>query len=165
MGMDVAGRAATSKHGEYFRANVWHWHPLATLIQQAFPAIAAGCVHWHTNDGDGLDAAGSIALADALSTALADGTVDAYIQARNKAISELPMPVCTLCAGTGIRADAIGIQYGYDKPRDPVTNTGGCNSCAGFGKEAPWESNYRLDPDLIHRFADFLRTSGGFEIW
>jgi len=31
MGMDVFGRNPDSKVGEYFRANVWSWHPIHTL--------------------------------------------------------------------------------------------------------------------------------------
>ena len=32
MGMDVIGRKPTSPAGEYFRANVWSWHPIQALI-------------------------------------------------------------------------------------------------------------------------------------
>jgi hypothetical protein len=32
MGMDVSGRKPTSPAGEYFRANVWSWRPIYTLI-------------------------------------------------------------------------------------------------------------------------------------
>ena len=32
MGMDVCGRNPRSEAGEYFRANVWSWHPIHALI-------------------------------------------------------------------------------------------------------------------------------------
>ena len=32
MGMDVYGRKPSSPDGEYFRANVWSWHPIRALI-------------------------------------------------------------------------------------------------------------------------------------
>ena len=34
MGMDVSGRKPRSKAGEYFRANVWSWHPIHALIEE-----------------------------------------------------------------------------------------------------------------------------------
>ena len=34
MGMDVSGRLPSSPKGEYFRANVWSWHPIHTLITE-----------------------------------------------------------------------------------------------------------------------------------
>ena|SRR5260221_173152 len=52
MGMDVYGRKAANKDGEYFKANVWSWRPLQTLM------IAAGCEeakNWGSNDGLGLN--------------------------------------------------------------------------------------------------------------
>ena len=32
MGMDVYGRRPKSERGEYFRNNIWWWHPLADFI-------------------------------------------------------------------------------------------------------------------------------------
>jgi hypothetical protein len=32
MGMDVVGKNPSSPAGEYFRANVWSWHPIYSLI-------------------------------------------------------------------------------------------------------------------------------------
>jgi hypothetical protein len=56
MGMDVIGRAPTSERGKYFENNSSWWHPLATYCKEVAPEIVSGCRHWHTNDGDGLDA-------------------------------------------------------------------------------------------------------------
>ena len=66
MGMDINGRNPTGKCGEYFRNNVWCWPPLANYCNMIAPDICAPCRYWHTNDGDGLDAAGAVALAKAL---------------------------------------------------------------------------------------------------
>ena len=55
MGMDVYGRNPTTKQGEYFRNNVWWWHPLADYCTSVAPDITAQCNSWHHNDGDGLD--------------------------------------------------------------------------------------------------------------
>jgi len=72
MGMDVYGNAPTQKEGEYFRNNIWWWHPLADYIELVAPDEAAACEHWHSNDGDGLDTGiGAADLMDRL------GAVDA----------------------------------------------------------------------------------------
>lgn len=60
MGMDVIGKRPTSKAGEYFRRNVWHWHPLADYIVTIAPDTASSCKRWHTNEGDGLNAKQSV---------------------------------------------------------------------------------------------------------
>ena len=57
MGMDICGRNPTEECGVYFRNTVWWWHPLAVYCITVAPDICAACKHWHTNDGDGLDAA------------------------------------------------------------------------------------------------------------
>src|SRR5262249_16297545 len=66
MGMDVHGRPPTNPEGENFHNKVWGWHPLATYCCEAGPEITLGCEYWHSNDGDGLDAKASVALADKL---------------------------------------------------------------------------------------------------
>ena len=67
MGMDVYGRNATTKEGEYFRRNVWGWHPLAEFCQAIAPELCAKFEHWHSNDGDGFDNQEDCnALADAI---------------------------------------------------------------------------------------------------
>ena len=82
MGMDVYGKNATSEVGEYFRNNIWWWRPLADFLTEAYPELTHRCEFWHTNDGDGLDAEGSTALAQALTRDLDNGTVDAYMANR-----------------------------------------------------------------------------------
>lgn len=165
MGMDVTGKAATSEVGEYFRNNVWWWRPLADYIMNIYPSIAAGCTEWHSNSGDGLDAAGALALADALDADLAAGVVDAYAKAYAHDIAQLPREACTLCDGTGLRTDEIGRAHGLDKPRDPATGRGGCNGCAGEGTREPWAASYPFSTENVREFAAFVRASGGFEIW
>jgi len=79
MGMDVIGRNPRDGVGNYFRNNVWRWHPLAEYGCEVAPEIAAKCRHWHSNDGDGLDAEDSIRLADLLQKETDAGrTLDPY---------------------------------------------------------------------------------------
>lgn len=82
MGMDVYGKKPTAEIGEYFRNNIWHWHPLADLCQALAPDITKACDGWHYNDGDGLDADAATALAAVLEQRLADGTVKMVIRQR-----------------------------------------------------------------------------------
>ena len=168
MGMDVYGKNPTSDEGGYFRNNVWWWRPLADYLLQTYPDLTGECTYWHTNDGDGLSAESATALADALQRDLDNGNVAAYAAAYAAAyedrIAALPLIECTLCAGTGLRTDAIGRQYGYDVPHDPITGRGGCNGCQGDGKVQSWEAHYPFSVENVVEFAAFARASGGFEI-
>lgn len=164
MGMDVYGEAATSQVGEYFRNNVWWWRPLADYILRTHPELASSCAEWHSNSGDGLNAAESIALADALDADLASGAVDAYSTAYAAEVAALPREACNLCNSTGLRTDEIGVAHGYDKPRHPATGRGGCNGCAGVGTREHWAASYPFSTENVREFAMFLRASGGFKI-
>ena len=84
MGMDVYGNEPRNETGEYFRRNVWGWRPLADYITEMHPEEAKGCAYWHSNDGDGLDAEGSVVLAEALDDAIVDGRVNRWFDERKK---------------------------------------------------------------------------------
>lgn len=165
MGMDVYGKKPKNEAGEYFRNNVWWWRPLADYIIEQHPDLAAGCEYWHSNDGDGLGARKAVKLADALDADLESGKVAIYAVEYAAAVAALPREECALCVGTGLRTDGVGVQYGYDKPRDPETGRGGCNGCSGIGTREPWAASYPFDVDNVREFATFVRASGGFEIW
>lgn len=164
MGMDVFGKNPSAEVGKYFRNNVWWWRPLADYVINIYPSIAAGCTEWHSNSGDGLDAASSLALADALDADLASGVVDAYAVAYARDVEQLPRETCNLCQGTGLRVDEIGRRHGYDAPRDPETGRGGCNGCTGEGTRAHWAASYPFCTENVREFAAFVRASGGFQI-
>ena len=55
MGMDVYGTEPKNEKGEYFRNNVWWWHPLWSYCQENYPDITASVKKGHDNSGDGLD--------------------------------------------------------------------------------------------------------------
>ena len=164
MGMDVFGKAPATEDGEYFRRSVWGWRPLADFVCSLYPELTEACTYWQSNDGDGLDAAGSLALAEAIEADLANGTVAAYVATRDAALAALPMEPCEFCDGTGLRTDEVGRKYGYDKPRDEATGRGGCNGCHGTGEREPWARAYPFEAQDAADFAQFLRASGGFEI-
>ena len=43
MGMDVYGTKPKNETGEYFRANVWYWHPLWDCLDKLHPNICGKC--------------------------------------------------------------------------------------------------------------------------
>jgi hypothetical protein len=165
MGMDVYG-----KNGGYFRRNVWGWHPLAQMIQNIAPEVAKGCKHWHSNDCDGLDAAGAVALADILDAFVAEGGAKTYVEERRAQIASLPDEECKFCGGTGARTDPIAVERGmHETIVDEVGHPrfgqkGTCNACGSRGKARPSATYYDVDENDVREFSEFCRTSGGFEI-
>lgn len=157
MGMDVYGKAPTTDRGTYFRANVWYWHPLATILQDRYPSITEHCTYWHSNDGDGLDETHALALADALRADLDSGALATEIVTRQLALDALPSEPCYLCNATGTRTDDLAKQYG-------MTAVGGCNACNGTGNRRPMDTWYHPDLALMREFEAFARESGGFTI-
>lgn len=178
MGMDVYGKNPISDTGRYFRANVWSWRPLAAVVCHLCPDEAAGCQHWHTNDGDGLDRNGAARLAHALDERVADGSVDKWLEQRREFVASLPRQTCEFCGGTGVRNDDVGAKAKMpervcgdtlhpftEEPHPRAGEKGWCNACHGVGTVEHFESRYHTDREEIEQFAAFLRDSGGFEIW
>jgi hypothetical protein len=167
MGMDVYG-----KSGNYFRNNVWWWHPLADYILEIAPDVAANCKHWHTNDGDGLSADNAARLADILEAEIASGRTAEYAALREASIEALPDEQCQWCEGTGIRTDRIGQEMRMPQrpiPADQVGHPragqiGWCNGCDGVGHVRPFKAHYPFDVGNVKEFAEFCRASEGFEI-
>ena len=157
MGMDVYGRAPTSERGEYFRASVWGWHPLWTMVENLVPDLAQKVEHGHTNDGDGLDAEDAAELSRRLSHLIDAGVVAEYVKTRDEVIAALPAEECEWCNGTGVRRDAVGRSMGM-----PDRNW--CNGCDGKGQVQPLEAHFVLDEERVIEFTEFLRDSGGFNI-
>lgn len=157
MGMDVFGLAPTSATGEYFRRNVWGWHPLWEYVERNHPEIAVKVEAGHSNDGDGLGAEDAAALADLLREDLRSGQAHVYVVERDVALAALAPEPCHLCEGTGVRRDDVAVRAGMD-------TRGWCNGCDGSGQVLPWVTHYSLDASDIAEFADFLADSGGFTI-
>jgi hypothetical protein len=175
MGMDVYGNAPTAEVGAYFRRNVWGWRPLADFVTANAPDEAAPCKYWHSNDGTGLDAAQSVALADKLDAMLADGEVVDWIRSRDSAIAKLPDDPCRICRGTGIRTDQVGVSGGWpskvvepfdsdQRPNPRAGQVGSCNACRGRGSARPLATWYPLEENDVREFSQFVRASGGFRI-
>ena len=159
MGMDVIGLKPTTKEGECFRNNVCTWQPLADYCMKVAPDIAVRCKYWRSNDGDGLDEADSVALADVLQKEIDSGRCGSYARIQESELELLPNEPCEMCGGTGIRKPPP--EYGAG---DGVTGIE-CNGCKGSGFKRPWACLYRFAVDNVKKFTIFLRGCGGFQIW
>lgn len=170
MGMDVYGRKPKSETGSYFRRAVWGWHPLAEYVREVAEDLAAGCKHWHSNDGDGLGARDSAALADVLDGEVASGRTALYVALRDSQLEAMPDEPCRWCNATGIRTDRVGVKMKQpericdESAGKRAGQVGWCNGCSGRGSIRPHETHYRLNVEDVTEFAAFLRDSGGFKI-
>jgi hypothetical protein len=90
MGMDVYGRNPAGPEGAYFRASISQWPVLVKILTTLCPQETAGCKHWHTNDGDGLNSAQALALGNAIERKLQSGQVVAAL--RDPVITCQPEP-------------------------------------------------------------------------
>ena len=170
MAMDLYGKNAKNQAGEYFRNNVWWWHPLWEYCVSIHSYIAGKVDDGRSNDGDGLDQDEAKKLGLRLMSDLENGATAKYEWEYRERLSLLPMPDCNWCDSTGIRTDPVGVENGMPtKELDEdvaimVGRTHGwCNSCRGYGKRSPWQVNYPFSTENVQEFADFLLNCGGFE--
>ena len=161
MGMDLSGRKPTTEQGEYFCNNVWWWHPLAIYICEVAPEIADHCEYWQTNDGDGLNAEDSAALADKLQQEIDSGRTErfALIHAAEQELT--PNDPCDLCKGTGILRPPAAGECGAGDMLIGIK----CNACDGNGFVPAFSTYYPFSVDNVRNFVAFLRGCGGFSIW
>jgi DnaJ-class molecular chaperone len=171
MGMDVFGKNPKNEKGEYFRNNVWWWRPLADFVCNNYEDIAQHCEHWHSNDGDGLDAEKSQELGERILADVAIGIVAEYEKSYNAYLATLERRKCELCNGTGIRTDELGVKNG--QPTKELSaevailvgrTHGYCNACSGIGTREDWAMSYPFNTQNVQNFAEFLVNCGGFKI-
>lgn len=155
MGMDVYGNKPTDPKGEYFRANVWYWRPLWTMIENLYPDIASKAPNAHYNSGDGLDAIHSSILAALMKYHIDSGVIDNYIKQYTDSINSIPDEDCTYCNKTGYRIWTNSDGSAYQQQ---------CNVCQGTLKYPNFASNYPMHIDVVKEFQQFLENCGGFQI-
>ena len=85
--------------GEYFRRNVWGWHPLADLSLDLAPSLCKRCSYWHSNDRDGLHGSEALALGCKFEEVIADGSVASYVAIRDADRKAGPRGIFELCGG------------------------------------------------------------------
>lgn len=142
MGMDVYGKKPHDKKGEYFRNNIWWWHPLWDYCEQVAPEIALKVTEAHYNSGDGLNAVDARQLAFKLHEELVSGrTKEAETVFKQVIESVEPVPC----------------------PRD-LESHDSCSACSGTGKVKDPITFYHFEEENVKEFQEFLMTCGGFEI-
>ena len=155
MGMDVYGIKPRNKSGEYFRSNVWYWHPLWDCLENLHPTICEKCESPHDNSGSGLNDQDSLTLSKLLKKDLDKGIIQEYIKKYDDHLSSIPLQDCKFCHLKGTR----------DWPQDDGTvQTIQCNACSGTLKVQSFETYYRMYLDLMKEFQIFLENCGGFTI-
>ncbi|WP_313024460.1 hypothetical protein [Pseudomonas lopnurensis] len=154
MGMDVFGQSPVSERGEYFRNNIWWWHPLWEYCERLAPDLIPSNNLGHSNDGWGLDGPASLELANRLAAALATGAVEQYANDYAGLLAAFPDEPCTTC--TGKRAEPPHTGTG--------TGTLPCNGCEGSGRRPRFETHYPFSAENVREFEAFLRDCGGFSI-
>ena len=94
MGMDVYGLKPKSKVGEYFRNNVWWWHPLWDYCCFVDNSLIEKVPNAHCNDGDGLNAIDSRKLGFLIKDTVENGSAENYIPSYNEYLESLPEESC-----------------------------------------------------------------------
>jgi hypothetical protein len=156
MGVDICGKKPTGKQGKYFANNWVWWHPLVDYCFIVAPTICEPCGHWRVNYGDGLDAAGAVALAEALQKEVDAGRTEAYAQQYASEQGPMPDEPCLFCRQTGVQQamphPGLNLQFRLIK----------CTWCQGAGYIQP---SPPFSTENVTEFIAFLRESGGFKIW
>jgi len=191
MGMDVIGTDPKNKTGEYFRANVWSWHPIWDYCYSLAPQICGKVENAHSNDGDGLGADDAEALGFIVLAVCKNGSAKKYIKDTQAEMNALPDTPCPHCRATGTRQwfikngdeQTARPKYQFDifknildrsslpkykvnkKNSDETEVEKECNGCGGTGKERPFETHYGFDLDHLKEFGNFLVNCGGFAIY
>jgi hypothetical protein len=155
MVMDVYGNNPKTKKGEYFRANVWYWHPLWDCLEELHPTLCSKVQNPHENSGDGLKSTDALALSRLLKKDLDNGTIEEYIKQYNEHLASIPLEDCSYCHQKGTRDWDQGDGTVLTKP---------CNACNGTLKVASFATHYYMDLDLMKEFQLFLEDCGGFRI-
>lgn len=155
MGMDVYGSKPKTKRGEYFRNNVWFWHPLWDYCCTVDPTLIERVPEAHNNSGDGLDATGARQLAFKLQEEINSGRAEEYVNTYEAQRKSIPKNDCIYC-------DENGERTWQNAEGEPYTKQ--CNACSGTKKVDAWDAHYPMDLDNIKEFTAFLMDCGGFQI-
>lgn len=158
MGMDVYGRKPKNEKGEYFRNNVWFWHPLWDYCQQMYPKVTAKCVDGHTNSGDGLNASDAKKLANLIKKDLENGRAEKWKDNYYAYLDSLQKEPCDICSSTG-KQIVIVKDNDIELQQERL-----CFTCNGEGVREPWVKNYPFTLENLQAWWEFLDNCGGFNI-
>lgn len=172
MGMDVYGRKPKNQTGEYFRNNIWFWHPLWDYCLEMYPVATAKCTDGHSNSGDGLNASDSKKLAQLIKKDLENGKAQKYSDRYEEIRKNLPRQICTHCDGTGIaNTTSLNLEESFQEPVK-IQGIGSllkedlkCKMCDGNGDRENWSSHYPFTIENLKEWQQFLDNCGGFNIY
>jgi hypothetical protein len=151
MGMDVVGKSAKNKRGEYFRANVWSWrviHALLDIADELGPGVFAAdtVAGMSNNDGHGLDNQEDCdALADAMDKLL-DNPVLIFSCGLTVANDEISIPLTEKNRRMGVKPDGSFLGRDEEAPPEEL--------------HSPWSMSF----EHVRKFIVFLRNCGGFAV-
>lgn len=153
MGFDICGIEPETTDGEYFRNNVWWWHPLWDyVVATCSDALTdEDCQMGRYNDGHVISADKALKIAERLNELIETAAVAREADSYQKYQESLPEEKCIFCDGIGERND----QYAR----------GVCNACKGKGEMRSILTWHPFNEDNVRRFAEFAHYSGGFAIW
>lgn len=191
MGMDVYGLRPKTQAGEYFRNNVWWWHPLWNYCATVSPELANKVKYPHSNDGDGLNAADSRKLGFAILASIESGFAVTYVAQYYDYAKSAPQQSC-YCVHSNNTSDLFGGNDIDDSfataeslvsaintaettndllsllslfdPDKSVPPTKNCRLCSGTGLVDDPIKMYHINLENISSFAKFLIDCGGFQI-
>lgn len=164
MGMDVYGIKPKTSKGEYFRNNVWWWHPLWTYCCYTCPELTNKVESGHDNSGDGLDAVDSRRLGFIIQESIASGAAQEYVDEYNKDTATLPDEPCFCVKESLMEIFTISGDIPFPKSSGNKKPNPECHTCSGSGMQRNWNANYHIDVENIQNFAEFLIDCGGFQI-
>lgn len=164
MGMDVFGLKPKTKKGEYFRNNVWFWHPLWDYCCHVSPELTSKVEFAHENSGDGLNAIDSRQLGFAIQKSIDNGSAEKYVEQYYEEISQLPDEPCFCVKESLFEVFSISGDIPFPKSSENKKPNPKCNTCKGSGMQPNWNKNYHISLDNIQSFAEFLIDCGGFQI-
>lgn len=185
MGMDVYGLKPKTKVGEYFRNNVWYWHPLWDFCCFYSPELTDKVQDGHSNSGDGLNAVDSRKLGFAIQESIANGAAQKYISEYYVYLETLSKDVCFCVKKTAssltdllksltdiqlVFQENSSLEQSYDStgpipfPKESSSPNPDCTNCNGSGEAESFLKNYNITLENIQNFANFLVDCGGFQI-
>lgn len=164
MGMDVIGNDPENETGEYFRNNVWWWHPLWSYCCHISPELAGKVESGHDNSGDGLDAVDSRKLGFIVQQSVTTGAAQEYVDEYNKDTATLPDEPCFCVKQSLMDVFSMSGDIPFPKSSEDKIPNPECHTCKGSGMQRNWNTNYHIDVDNIQSFAEFLIDCGGFQI-
>ncbi len=140
MGMDVYGTEPANSKGEYFRASIWGWPNITTVMEACGYDVP---MSWYHNDGEGL---GCQEDCDHLANMM-----DGYL-------SEGVLTFAPVCTTFGAKVSNAILDGVLDKIAD--LPEGAKNSA----KRVETNDVKPINVEFVQEFIIFLRACGGFTI-